>query len=417
MPADARVYVRQRGPGRFELRAYLGVKSDGAPRFRYEQFRGDEAAAKARGREIEAAMLRGEVEGLSADTLGGFCDRYLARIEAGGDLALSTIRGYRNARQRIRARLGARPLAKLRPRDFETLYLDLLGGLSPVTVGNTHRFLHLALEYAVKLGEIASNPCTGVSPPSGKRRRAASIDDDFDEGGVVATIPRERVFALIASFESPASRWQRRNPMLAALFFAAYATGMRRGELAALSWRAVDLDAGRLAVRRSLYWPYGKVGGAAVEAPVFKAPKSGAGRRTITISASTVAVLARWRAQLEEIAREARAPMPALVFPDLRTLGPARPDWISNAFRTRMIALGFGGTSNIHALRHTHASELLAAREPPHIVSRRLGHADVATTLRIYAHAIPGSDESVAARLDEALGLDARPVEKKRLAV
>jgi integrase len=401
MRSEARVYVRERSPGKFELRSYLGVKSDGTPRFKYETHTGDGRSAKARGREIEAAMLRGEVEGLSADTFGGFCDRYLARIEAEGDLALSTTRGYRTCRERIPAKLNKRQLVTLRPRDFELLYADLIKRLSPVTVTNTHRFFRLVLEYATDMNEIEKNPCSKVRVPKGttKKRREVSFDDDFDfdeDDAAVQTIPRADVFRIVESFENPPGQCHA-NPMTHALFFTAYATGMRRGEILALTWRDIDFEAGKLHVRRAIYWPHG------VEKPIVKEPKTSSGRRTITISPATVRKLREWRTRLEAIAKEARAPVPKLVFPNLDTFGPFRPDTASNAFRTRALALGIKG--NLHALRHTHASELLAAREPVHVVSKRLGHADIAITLRIYAHALPGSDESVASRIDEVLGL------------
>lgn len=66
-------------------------------------------------------------------------------------------------------------------------------------------------------------------------------------------------------------------------------------------------------------------------------------------------------------------------------------------------AIGFPQL-RMHDLRHTHASLLLADGEPIPQVSARLGHGDVATTLRIYAHAIPGNERSAADRMDEMFG-------------
>jgi integrase len=50
----------------------------------------------------------------------------------------------------------------------------------------------------------------------------------------------------------------------------------------------------------------------------------------------------------------------------------------------------------LHALRHTHATILLSAREPVHVVSRRLGHASSTVTMAIYAHVLPGSQREAA---------------------
>ena len=53
----------------------------------------------------------------------------------------------------------------------------------------------------------------------------------------------------------------------------------------------------------------------------------------------------------------------------------------------------------MHGLRHTHASHALAAGEPVHAVSQRLGHANVSITLDIYAHTLAGMQEQAAERI------------------
>lgn len=54
-----------------------------------------------------------------------------------------------------------------------------------------------------------------------------------------------------------------------------------------------------------------------------------------------------------------------------------------------------GIKKGFHSFRHTHASELLAAGVPIVDVSRRLGHARVSTTLDIYGHCIPSSNDKM----------------------
>ena len=60
---------------------------------------------------------------------------------------------------------------------------------------------------------------------------------------------------------------------------------------------------------------------------------------------------------------------------------------------------------NVRNLRHAHATLLLAQGENLKLISRRLGHADEATTLRVYAHLLPGTDEEAADQLDVQLHL------------
>jgi integrase len=63
----------------------------------------------------------------------------------------------------------------------------------------------------------------------------------------------------------------------------------------------------------------------------------------------------------------------------------------------------------LHTLRHTHASTLLSAGEPVANVSKRLGHRDAFTTAKIYQHALPDTDQDVAARWDKLMAEKPEP--------
>ena len=75
--------------------------------------------------------------------------------------------------------------------------------------------------------------------------------------------------------------------------------------------------------------------------------------------------------------------------------GPWHPDALSNAFDR---AVRRSGLPRIrwHDLRHAHVTLMLLAGVPPHVVSRRLGHATVGFTLDQYAHVLPGQDQDAA---------------------
>lgn len=59
--------------------------------------------------------------------------------------------------------------------------------------------------------------------------------------------------------------------------------------------------------------------------------------------------------------------------------------------------------ASIHSLRHTNATLLIAGGTPLKIIATRLGHADVATTGKIYAHTIRSADEAAAETLQDIL--------------
>ncbi len=74
---------------------------------------------------------------------------------------------------------------------------------------------------------------------------------------------------------------------------------------------------------------------------------------------------------------------------------PLHPDTITNGFRRLCDRAGIEGV-RLHDLRHLHATQLLAAGVPVRTVSGRLGHANVSTTLNVYAHFLEASDREAA---------------------
>ena len=71
-----------------------------------------------------------------------------------------------------------------------------------------------------------------------------------------------------------------------------------------------------------------------------------------------------------------------------------RPDWLTTKFALRMKALKID--CSLHALRHTHVSQLIAAGMDIVTISRRLGHANPTITLRVYGHLFNNTDERAA---------------------
>jgi integrase len=74
--------------------------------------------------------------------------------------------------------------------------------------------------------------------------------------------------------------------------------------------------------------------------------------------------------------------------------GVLRPQYLTD---TWMAACKRRGISwPLHSLRHAHISQLLANGVPVKVVQRRAGHANINTTLQVYAHVLPGQDEAAA---------------------
>src|SRR5262249_33715631 len=162
--------------------------------------------------------------------------------------------------------------AKLQAIAISTAYARMLssgrrkgnGGLSPRSIQHCHRILSQALRQAVRWRTLSRNPCDDVDPPR-VERRALKVWDVATMSQALAHARSLRIFM----------------PMLLAGML-----GLRRGEIAALRWRHVDLDKAQVAVVESFEQTR--------EGVRLKAPKSGRGRK-VALPARVVAELYTWR--------------------------------------------------------------------------------------------------------------------------
>ncbi len=174
-------------------------------------------------------------------------------------------------------------------------------------------------------------------------------------------------------------------------------TGMRRNEVLALKWGRVDLDRNIVRVHEAL--EFTKAHGIR-----FKSPKSKAGRRDITLPDILVDVLRDYRkAQLELRLRLGAGKLNDndLLFADIDG-APLSPNSVSAAWSDYAKQIGMPEVT-FHALRHTHASQLIDQGVDIVTISRRIGHAKPDITLRIYAHLFQKDDSKAAAAINAIL--------------
>ncbi|MGH2975581.1 MAG: tyrosine-type recombinase/integrase [Solirubrobacterales bacterium] len=282
---------------------------------------------------------------------------------------LSVVQYEQTIRLRIVPRLGGVRLQALSGGHLNSLYGELeQAGLSVSTRRLTHAVLHRALRDAVRWGKLVRNPADMADPPSRGRSRASA----WTAGEL------RRFLAHVA------------DDRLYALWRLAATTGMRRGELAAVTWRTLDLDAARLSVERQLIPTRGGVS--------FGPPKSSRSRRTIALDPETVDVL-RSHKETQLLERDFAGESyddQDLVFADALG-GTVHPQRLTQWFAQHRKAAG-SPVGTLHTLRHTAATLALTDGVPVHIVAARLGD-DPKTVLSTYAHLLPQSDELAAERV------------------
>jgi integrase len=262
---------------------------------------------------------------------------------------------------------------------LNVLYAQLLRakpkghGLSPRSVQYVHVILHRAFRDAVRWDRLFRNPCDAADPPRGLTR------------------PRLRVWSAdeLASFLRLA-----RDDRLIALWHLIATTGMRRGEALGLQWEDVDLDAGRLSIKRTLIQiaNYSKDG----TDWSLGAPKTNSGFRLVELDPRTVAALRAHRARqsAERLALGSDYLTNDFVF--TRQDGrPLHPKLVSQQFR-RLVARLKMPPLSVHGLRHTWATLALQAGIHPKVVQERLGHAQISVTLDTYSHVTPAMDRQAA---------------------
>jgi integrase len=297
--------------------------------------------------------------------------------------------------------LGGRQLKLLQPPHLSDLYAKLLregrrdgktGGLHPRTVGHVHRALHRMLKQAARWQLIARNPAADLELPSVPKSE-------------MVTLTQEQAGRLLKAAE--------RRPLMRLLVMLGVATGARLGELLALCWTDIDLDAGTVRIGWSR-----RVVKRRVE---VKGPKTEAGYRTVMLGPVVLTALKRLHAEQAE----RRLTLGADYLPDAerrRARGAGfdadeylvickgdgaayRPDSVSGMFREFVDQQGLPKTVHTHTLRHSAASFLAAARVPASDIAAQLGHKDGgALALKVYVHPMAEGLTRAGVHLDQVVG-------------
>lgn len=387
---------------------------------RYATVRGTRKAAEAELRRLLTQVDNGSDVVPSKATLTDWVRVWL-RDYARPRVSLRTYEGYQLYLETyVLPILGAKPIQKLAGQHIRAMLVELqttgkgrfgrqLGreadspeGLSARSALHAYRVLSSCLKAAVKAHYLMRNPCGEVEPPSPARQSAALGSEDC---GPIHALDRDEVQTLLHALQ---------GKHIHPLAVVALGTGARRGELLALRWSDVDLEKRTVRINRALE----KTKEAGLR---FKPPKNHSSRRSISIDDGLCGALKQHREAHEDLARTLGILCPAdgLVFPCLirRSKGrqpiekdiqdvdftrPWNPDAVSKEFHREAGKTGFLDL-RFHDLRHTHATQLLAAGIPVHIVAARLGHSTPAITLAVYAHVLPRADEQAAKVMGEMM--------------
>lgn len=260
--------------------------------------------------------------------------------------------------------LGRSRLDRVKPQDVDDFCsVKLDSHLSAQSVAHYRSILRNALNRAMRLGKISSNPVT-LSEPVRVRRVEVVPFTVTEAQAILAAAKGER---------------------LEALFVVSLSLGLRQGELLGLRWQDVDLDAGTLQIRHGLRRQ--KRPGRTSTLTLIE-PKSERSRRTLRLPAPVVDALrshrerqasqdrplagGRWQGGEHVFASTLGGPLSASNF--------TRNDW------RRVLDRAGVARSKFHKTRHSAASFMLAQGVPMRVVMEILGHSQIALTANLYGH-------------------------------
>ena len=355
--------IRERRPGVWEVRAFAGRDDLGRP---------TQVSRTVRGGKRDALRAAAEMTLQPAPRSGGrtVAELLVAWLDLNqASWAESTKRDQASRAALVTAdRIGATAVSRLSVADVDRWHAQLRKtGVGESSIRNQHLVLRAALTQAVRWGWVTTNVASIAR--LGRRTQAPR-----------AGMRAEDVRAVLAAAE------QVEPAAVLALRLAAI-TGARRSELAALRWE--DLDGDRVTIDSSLAIARHGTPEDRRQPTLIDAPTKTGNRRTVTLDAVTLDALASARRAWGEYGPWVLAAGPRPVNPERVTR------WWT---RSRGLA-GVDGRWRLHDLRHWSATVAIGKGHDIPAVAGRLGHANAAMTLRVYAHALEAADQGIAASL------------------
>ena len=267
----------------------------------------------------------------------------------------------------VPAWLADKPIEAITREDVGKWLVELASTLAPKTIHNIHGMVSSVMKDAQTDGLLTRNPFQG---------RSKSVPVRHEE--MVFLTPGE--FTTFLEFVTAYYR-----PLVTFLF----GTGLRWSEATALRKEQVDLQGARLFVVTAWKRQPG-------QGPLSLEPKSARSRRTVTLTARLVELLAT------AVDGKAASDLVFVNKAGHRIQSGTFYNGVWDPARKRAEAAGFGKHPRVHDLRHSHAAVLLSGGQPVLSVSQRLGHAGAAITSDLYGHLLPEVDVALVGLLDDA---------------
>ncbi|WP_455538746.1 tyrosine-type recombinase/integrase [Terrisporobacter sp.] len=291
------------------------------------------------------------------------------------NLSITTYNNYKRVcKKYIIPLLGDLKLCDIRPIHIQNYVDDLVGLLSPKTIKIHLNILNLSFKRAYRLKLIKENPVQFVEIPKIKKFK----NEIYTPEDMRILLEKCRGTSL----ELPIN--------------IASGLGLRVSEILGLTWNNIDFNDFTITVEKITTRDEGKV--------ILKEPKTESSVRTITAPKEIILMLKQLKKDRLAAKLKGEKSHRELIFYD-KNLEPIAPDVISKKFKYFLEANNLKHI-RFHDLRHSHVTMLIDAKVPIKVISERVGHSSVNTTLNIYSHALKEMDQEASDKISTTLFSD-----------
>ena len=365
--------IRQRKDGTWEGRYTVGRDPGTGKQIQKSIYGGSQKEVRQRLQQITTAIDDGTYVAPSKLTVGEWLGTWLEDFCV--DVKPRTLEKYRSTvRVRLLPNLGKIKLSDLSAHHIQHVYNSFRTGdnaLSPKSIRDLHGILHRALQQAVELEYIRTNPADRCKLPRAEKPEIKPMES-------------QHIAAFLQAIQG--NRFER-------LFMVDLFTGLRMGEILALSWDCIDFERGTMRIYRQLQQVKGEY--------IFGTLKNDK-PRSLAVAPSVLEVLKAQRAQQRRwriVAGAAWENAEDLVFTN--EIGQhLSPNTVRNALHRITEPLGLEGF-RFHDLRHSYAVASLQAGDDLKTLQSNLGHHTAAFTMSVYGHCTEEMQQKSAARMED----------------
>ena len=369
----------RRGEMKWLVRVYLGRDEKGGRQYSAKTVEGTANAAQ---RELTKMLRDADTKTLvrrSKQTFAAYLeDWYKTKI----DVSKATLNSYKYMMEHYAVPVfGSLKLNEITPQVLQSFYNDLkeTQRLSPRTTRYTHAILHQAFEWAVEPGKLlATNPTERLKLPKKVKRPATFLSADQ-----IANVLEK-------------TRGDRLHPLWHLLLH----TGLRPQEALALKWR--DFEHTKNGVQATVVRAV--VSDGCGHFSVQNTTKTEGSQRTVSVPKSTWEVLQTHRRRQAEEMMLAGDRYDRQDFVFATRLGRILDRTnVAQRWKTALRKAGVTVKARFYDTRHSHATTLLNNGVDIALVSKRLGHKSIQTTLSHYAFLLPETDQKMAEAMEQAV--------------